>query len=83
MPKPEKERIPAGMAFITITLICRLRLKLGGVCWIDLFIYSFYFHYFKKVPCKTRPFNYRKVMLFWGEPLTAYSCLDEAVEIAF
>lgn len=67
MPKPEKERIPAGIGFITVTLICRLSLKLGGVCWIDLFIYFFYFHDFKKVLCKTLLFNYRKVMLFFGE----------------
>lgn len=48
MPKPEKERIPAGTGFIAATLIYRLSLELGGVCWIDLFIYFFIFMIEKK-----------------------------------
>lgn len=52
MPKPENEKIPAGIGFITVTLLCRLSLRLGGVCWIDLFIYFFIFMIFKKCHVK-------------------------------
>lgn len=49
MPKPEKERIPAGIDFITVTLIYKLSLGWeGSAGFIYLFTF-FIFMIFKKV----------------------------------